>query len=151
MLKGLFDFKNQDFFVKWSIVIPIFFYIIVGLLGLSSTSNFDNFVTSTFYKQLLWVFIGVIAFIIVQYVRIQYLHDYSYIYFVLLILLLLSTRFFPEIEGSRRWLIIGKIYFQPSELGKILYVLGLARVFTDYKVKDKFSIMYFIIIFLDIN
>ena len=148
MFKGFFDFKNQNFLVKWSIMIPVFFYIIVGLLGLSSTSNFDSFISSTFYKQMLWVIIGMIAFIAVQYVRIQYLHDYSYIYFILLILLLMSTQFFPAIEGSKRWLIIGKIYFQPSELGKILYVLGLARFFTDYKVKDKFSTIYFFILFL---
>ena len=148
MFKGLFDFRNQTLLVKWSILVPVLFYVIVGLLGLSSTSNFNSFITSTFYKQLLWFFIGSIAFISVQYVRIQYLHDYSYVYFILLVLLLMSTQFFPAIEGSRRWLIIGKIYFQPSELGKILYVLGLARFFNDYKVKDKFTIIYFFILLI---
>ena len=133
MFKGLFDLRNQSFLIKWSIITPVIFFVIVGLLGLSSTSNFDSFISSTFYKQILWIFIGIISFVIVQYVRIQYLHDYSYIYFILLVLLLVSTQFFPSIEGSKRWLIIGKIYFQPSELGKILYVLGLARFFNDYK------------------
>ena len=148
MFKGLFDFRNQTLLVKWSILVPVLFYVIVGLLGLSSTSTFNSFITSTFYKQLLWFFIGSIAFISVQYVRIQYLHDYSYVYFILLVLLLMSTQFFPAIEGSRRWLIIGKIYFQPSELGKILYVLGLARFFNDYKVKNKFTIIYFFILLI---
>ena len=146
MFKGLFDFRNQNLIIKWSIIAPVIFFIIVGLLGLSSTSNFNSFISSTFYKQLLWILIGIIAFILVQYVRIQYLHDYSYLYFILLVLLLLCTQFFPAIEGSKRWLIIGKIYIQPSELGKILYVLGLARFFNDYKIKDKFTSIYFLIL-----
>ena len=150
MFKGLFDLRNQSFLIKWSITTPVIFFVIVGLLGLSSTSNFDSFISSTFYKQILWIFIGIISFVIVQYVRIQYLHDYSYIYFILLVLLLVSTQFFPSIEGSKRWLIIGKIYFQPSELGKILYVLGLARFFNDYKVKDKFTLIYFLILFISV-
>ena len=150
MFKGLFDLRNQSFLIKWSITTPVIFFVIVGLLGLSSTSNFDSFISSTFYKQILWIFIGIISFVIVQYVRIQYLHDYSYIYFILLVLLLISTQFFPSIEGSKRWLMIGKIYFQPSELGKILYVLGLARFFNDYKVKDKFTLIYFLILFISV-
>ena len=150
MFKGLFDFRNQSLLIKWSIITPVIFFVIVGLFGLSSTSNFNSFISSTFYKQILWIFIGIIAFVIVQYIRIQYLHDYSYIYFILLVLLLISTQFFPSIEGSKRWLMIGKIYFQPSELGKILYVLGLARFFNDYKVKDKFTLIYFLILFISV-
>ena len=150
MFKGLFDFRNQSLLIKWSIIIPVIFFIIVGLFGLSSTSNFNSFISSTFYKQILWVFIGIAAFVIVQYIRIQYLHDYSYIYFILLVLLLVSTQFFPSIEGSKRWLIIGKIYIQPSELGKILYVLGIARFFNDYKVKDNFTLIYFFILFISV-
>ena len=150
MFKGLFDFRNQSLLIKWSIIIPVIFFIIVGLFGLSSTSNFNSFISSTFYKQILWVFIGITAFIIAQFIRIQYLHDYSYVYFILLVLLLLSTQFFPSIEGSKRWLIIGKIYIQPSELGKILYVLGIARFFNDYKVKDNFTLIYFFILFISV-
>jgi rod shape determining protein RodA len=148
MFKGLFDFKNQNLVFKWSILIPVIFYIIIGLFALSSTSSFDSFISSTFYKQLLWLFIGAIAFILVQYVRVQYLNDYSYIYFFLLFILILSTQFSPVIEGSQRWIIIGGIYFQPSELGKIIYVLGLSRVFSDYKIKNKFSKLYFMILLI---
>ena len=148
MFKGLFDFKNQSLEFKWSILIPVIFYIIIGLFALSSTSNFDNFITSTFYKQLLWLFIGSIAFILMQYVRVQYLNDYSYILFFLLFILILSTRFSPIIEGSQRWIIVGGLYFQPSELGKIIYVLGLSRVFSDYKIKNKFTLLYFLILFI---
>ena len=146
MFKGLFDFKNQSINLKWSILIPVIFYITIGLLALSSTSNFNSFISSTFYKQLLWLFVGVIAFIIVQYIRVQYLNDHSYMYFILLFILILSTKFSPVIEGSQRWIVIGGIYFQPSELGKIIYVLGLSRAFSDYKVKDQFSLLYFLIL-----
>ena len=42
MFKGIFDFKNQSLIINWAIIVPVIFYIIVGLLALSSTSNFNN-------------------------------------------------------------------------------------------------------------
>ena len=82
MFKGLFDFKSQKFQIKWSIIIPILFFILIGLLSLSSTSGFSNVsLSSTFYKQCIWFLIGIIAFYLTQFVRIQFLYDCSYIFY----------------------------------------------------------------------
>ena len=70
MFKGIFDFKNQRVTIKWKIIYPVFFYFIVSLLILNSTSNNDVFVYSTFYKQILWFGVGAIVFVLVQFVRI---------------------------------------------------------------------------------
>jgi len=150
MFKGFFDFKNQQITIRWIIIFPIIIYIFIGLLALSSTSSFNSILSSTFYKQILWVCIGISAFIIVQYVRLQYLYDYSYLYYILLLLMIMSTYFFIPIEGAKRWIVFGKIYFQPSEIGKIIYVLGIARFYNDYKNKDKFSTLFFVILILSI-
>ena len=122
MFKGLLDFRNQYITIRWVVVFPILIYIFIGLLALSSTSNFDSLISSTFYKQTIWVFLGIIIFMFVQYVRFQFLYDYSYVLYFFLFLLIFSTMFFPKIEGARRWIPIGPFYFQPSELGKIIYV-----------------------------
>jgi len=147
MFKGLFDFKNQYCNIRWEIIIPILILITLGLLSLSSTSDLGNF-SSAFYKQCIWLLIGSLIFILIQFVRIQFLYDYSYIFYILLVLMLLITMFMPKIEGSRRWIVFGSIHFQPSEFGKILFIASLSRFFTDLRNKDTFSIYFVFILIL---
>jgi len=151
MFKGLFDFKTQRFHLRWSIIAPVLFFILLGLLSLSSTSDLSNVtLSSTFYKQCIWFLLGVIAFIISQFIRIQFLYDCSYIFYFFLIFLISLTMFAPEIKGAKSWLVFGPIYFQPSELGKIFYVCCMARFFSDNHSKNDFSIYLFIILILSL-
>ncbi len=150
MLKGLFDFKNYFITIRWVVLIPIIIYSIIGVMALSSTSSFTNFLSSTFYKQLLWILIGTSVFLLVQFVRIQFIYDYAYIFYITILVLLSITFLSPVIEGAQRWIVLGKIYFQPSELGKIVYIIGLSRLFNDYRVKDKFSIFFIFLMLISI-
>ena len=150
MFKGLFDFKNYFITIRWVVLIPIIIYSIIGIMALSSTSNFTNFLSSTFYKQLLWALIGTFVFLLVQFVRIQFIYDYAYVFYLAILVLLSVTFLSPVIEGSQRWIVLGKIYFQPSELGKIVYIIGLSRLFNDYRVKDKFSVFFIFLLLISI-
>ena len=150
MFKGLFDFKNYFITIRWVVLVPIIIYSIIGVMALSSTSNFTSFISSTFYKQLLWILIGTFVFLLVQFVRIQFIYDYAYIFYIIILALLSISFLSPVIEGSQRWIVLGKIYFQPSELGKIVYIIGLSRLFNDYRVKDKFSIFFILLLLISI-
>ena len=140
MFKGIFDFNGQSFRVRWEIVFPVLFFVFISILILSSTSTNDVFMQSTFYKQVIWFFIGAIAFYLVQFVRIQYLYDYSYLFYLLLFILIgITILFSPKIAGSKRWIVFGPVYFQPSEIGKIIYIIFIARFLTDFKNKDRLT------------
>ena len=145
MFKGIFDFRNQRILIRWKVVLPIVFFVSIGLLALSSTSNNNIFWNSTFYKQAIWAILAILFFIVAQYIRIQFLYDYSYIFYLFLFVLIFATIFFPKIEGARRWIPIGPFYFQPSEIGKIIYIICLSRFFTDLRIKDKFSKILFLV------
>jgi len=95
MFKGLLDFRNQYITIRWVVVFPILIYIFIGLLALSSTSNFDSLISSTFYKQTIWVFLGIIIFMFVQYVRFQFLYDYSYVLYFFFISVNIFNYVFP--------------------------------------------------------
>lgn len=153
MLKGLFDFKNQSLVIKWRIIVPILFLIFIGLLILKSTSEnvlLIDFLKSSFYKQSLWFFIGIVMFIIVQYMRLQYFYDSSYLLYVLLCILLFSTFFSPKINGAQSWIRFGPISFQPSEFGKIIYIMCVARFFVDFQPKDKITYLFIIMLIVSI-
>ena len=132
MFRGLFDFRNQKMVFRWEILSPIFFFFIISLFILYHQSNNTHFITSSFYKQILWFSIGFSAFIIVQFIRVQYLYDYSYFFYLLLFGLLLSTILSEARGGAQSWIILGPFSFQPSEIGKIIFTLFLARIFTDF-------------------
>ena len=146
MFKGIFDFKNQKIVIRWEILYPVFFYFIISMLILNSTSNSDSFIGSTFYKQILWFGIGSVVFIVIQFVRLQYLYDYAYMFFILLFFLILSTVFSPVIQGAKSWIVFGPFYFQPSEIGKIIYVICIARIFSDFQEKENFSWLFILIL-----
>ena len=41
---------------------------------------------------------------------------------------------------AKRWIILGPFYFQPSEVGKFIYVICIARFFTDFRLKKQLSL-----------
>ena len=89
-----------------------------------------------------WIFL----FFIVQYVRIQFLYDYSYVFYVLLLLIISSTVLFaPRIAGAKSWFNFGGIFYN-LRVWKILYVLCMSRFFTDNKNSKNLSVYLFIIL-----
>jgi len=52
---------------------------------------------------------------------------WSYLLFLVAVVLLVFVLFSPPIHGARRWIRLGPVGFQPSEFAKVAYVLALAR------------------------
>lgn len=80
------------------------------------------------YKQLLWVAVGLGAFIVVAAVNYMRLARSAYfIYFACFVLVGLCF-FFTPVNGARRWIPVGSLFsLQPSEFMKIAVALALAR------------------------
>ena len=82
-------------------------------------------------NQVIWLFVGVAAMVLVLVFsrRLEKLANYKYTLMVIGFALLLSP-LLPvvgtEIYGSRIWLSIGPLSFQPGELAKVVIVLFLA-------------------------
>ena len=119
MFKGLFNFNNQYIQIRWLIISPAIIFTVLGLASLSSTSDIlDLSLSSTFYKQCIWFIIGIFAFYVTQFVRIQFLYDSAYIMYFFLILLLCLTMFAPTIKGAKSWIVFGPIFFNHQNLEK---------------------------------
>jgi len=89
-------------------------------------------------RQIAWYIPGISVFYIVLQTNIRVLLKNSKIIFYILIILIASTIFFGEtINGSTRWLILGPLKMQPSELIKPFAILEAANLFAHWNLVDK--------------
>ena len=114
-----------------SLMIAIVLVLIaLGIVMLYSTSSARSAVPHFYlYRQLLWLCLSIIAGTVVA--KLDYHHWRRFaIPLVIITLVLLVLVFVPgigtRVNGSFRWLKLGPIRFQPSELAKLASIVGLA-------------------------
>lgn len=117
-------------------------FFIFGLLNIVTASsraavvNYDVSIYYYFYKQLLFVVVGLLFFgmIIIKTDTIYY-RLFIYPIFIIVVALNIWALSFPEIGGSQNWIDLGMIKIQPSELAKPVIILMLALLFEKYYKK----------------
>ena len=113
---------------KTLLVLMIIIFVI-GLFCLYSASyNKSQEMSRSFIlRQLSWLGIGLLIFILVLVIDYQRIIDMSYIlYFLGLAALSLVLVFGHMRLGAQRWVSIGGFSFQPSEFNKIIYIIMMA-------------------------
>jgi rod shape determining protein RodA len=113
------------------IIVSVAGMLIMGFLALYSTSASipqSSGGLNYFQSQLIWFFMGLIALVVALFIPPRIYADYSYgIYGLTLILLLAVLLINGGGNGARRWLNLGFMHFQPSELAKISVLLAVAN------------------------
>ncbi len=89
-------------------------------------------------RQTLWLVVASLALIAITRlpVNLRWLSRYRYLWLVVGLLLLLLTIFFgsnPSGGGPRLWLGVPDVYFQPSELLKLLLIAFFASYLADHR------------------
>ncbi len=114
------------------IFFSLFFLSILGLFFLFSASNADINIVS---KQFVYVIAGFIIMILVSQPDPDIFRRISGLFLVFSLLLLGITYLFgPEINGAQRWIRIGPISFQSSELLKLAVPIFLANFLFNKKL-----------------
>ena len=106
------------------VIMPVVF--LLSGIGITFLTRLD---ADAAQSQVLWLFVSVAAMVAVLFfVRdLDALADYKYtIGLAGVVLLVLPMLFGTEINGSKLWIVIGPLSFQPGEFAKILIVLFLA-------------------------
>lgn len=109
--------------------------ISIGLMALYSASN-TNVGVNIFRRQVIWVIIGAIGFIIALRMSFRKLEELSPLFFVICCILLIITL----IIGSGpvgRWLMIGPISIQTSEIAKAGLILYAAWWLSSLSVRPR--------------
>ncbi len=146
MLQYLIPFYDPDV-QSWSLEARLlrwltFLWLFIGLIALFSASYpVANLEMSDglyyFKRQLIWIWVGMLGLkVIVRSPLKNILSISSWIYLFILGLILATVMGFGETtNGATRWLAIGPVQIQPSELLKPLLVLQGAKIFGSWERK----------------
>lgn len=123
--------RRQHQLIIWNIV---FFLIDVSYIILQ---RLDGEMAS---RQIGWIIVSLILAIVLPWVFVRLIHyKYKYIYLgITIITMLLPFVFGESRNGAINWVEIGSISFQPSEIGKVTFIIFLAGMMHDFnKSKEK--------------
>ncbi len=108
----------------FTLILPLLAILGLGLITLSSALSYNP---GKFYGQIAWTLIAVVVFLVVTYRPHRFWENLSIpLFFATLILLFLVLIIGKKAGGSYRWLDLGFMNFQPSELAKVSLVLFIA-------------------------
>ncbi|OYP21378.1 cell division protein, partial [Lachnotalea glycerini] len=126
--------RKKEHYFDYSLLFIIIFLVCFGLVMLYSTSSYNGqvkFGDSTFYlkKQLMATLLGIVAMLIIARIDYHFWERFTLVAFLLAHILSAAVLFVgSDFNGSKRWLKIGPISFQPSEFAGLAGILFLALV-----------------------
>ncbi|MCE5332800.1 MAG: rod shape-determining protein RodA [Bacteroidales bacterium] len=124
----------------------VFFYVALVFMGWISIygASYDFDQTSIFDwnqragKQFVWILTAFGLGGMLLLVDYKMYNFFAYIIYAAIMLLLIVTIFIaPDIKGSRSWLVLGPVSFQPAELAKMATALALSKFMSSYNYKLK--------------
>ena len=136
--------KFRVFSIRAGMDLPLFFLILV-LLTIGLVMMFSASYPYAYYymdgdsyyfirNQAIFAVLGVAIMVAVSYFDYHHLHKFAipllivtYIFLVMM-LVLKDTSLVPNIKGAYRWLYIGPINFQPSEVAKFALILVFSHL-----------------------
>ncbi|MGO5051925.1 putative lipid II flippase FtsW [Lachnospiraceae bacterium LCP25S3_G4] len=118
----------------YTLLAVVFLLVSIGLVILYSTSAYNGtvkFQDSFYYlkKQMFATFLGIIFMFIVAKIDYHFWKNMAVLGYIVALLLSVAVLFIgDEYNGSKRWLSLGPLSFQPSEYAKVAVILFLAYI-----------------------
>lgn len=128
---------------SWPFLALICLVVFIGLMLLYSAGNgnWDPWASKQFLRFLMSL--GILFFISLTNLRLWM--KYAYVIYAMALILLVGVEFFGHVGmGAQRWLNLGFVKVQPSEVMKIALVLALARYFHGASLDEVRSIRFMI-------
>lgn len=114
--------------INYKLLFPVLSIYLVSLLTIYST------IPGLYINHLTYFVLGIVIFFITQFIDIEFYIKYSYyIYFFVLALLILIFIIGHTALGASRWLKVGSLSIQPSELAKISLLLVITNIWSNVK------------------
>lgn len=112
--------------INW---ITFILLVCIGLLGLFVLLTIDS---SYFIAQLIFLLIGLILALFLSHMDLLVLKWMAPVFYIASVLLIVASYFFPLVRGAHRWIFLGDLQLQPSELIKPFLIVSLAHYMAEY-------------------
>jgi rod shape determining protein RodA len=137
----------------WGLLAALLLVSALGLVNLYSICSSSWEVSSVyFYRQLYWVALGLVVIFCVLPVNYTTIIRYSYyLHAGALLILVVVILIGKTALGSQRWLSLGPISVQPSELAKITFILALCKFYVEnssarpFRLRDLWLPFFFLL------
>ncbi|ACD23289.1 MULTISPECIES: stage V sporulation protein E [Clostridium] len=117
-----------DYGIFYSVVLLLAVGVVMVYSASSYYAMFKNNDSMYFLKrQLVWAVLGMIVLCTTMSIDYHKIKKYTLWLMIGCVPLLLVVFLFPGVNGAQRWIQIGPMSFQPSELAKYVVVLFLAK------------------------
>lgn len=125
--RSLSRYHYKDY--KFSLVFLVLAISVIGVFVVrSADSSYQN-------KQILGILLGIVAMVVISLFDYDWVLNFYWVMYVLNLVLLGAVLLVgTNVNGATRWLNLGFVQFQPSDLTKIIYILFYAKLLTK---KDK--------------
>ncbi|WP_161979459.1 FtsW/RodA/SpoVE family cell cycle protein [Streptococcus sp. S784/96/1] len=138
-------FKTWEQRVDYSLLLPVFFLIVIGFLSVyvATAVDYPDRLGNVLLLQGLWLSLGVFGAFVVMFFNTKFLWKATPWFYILGLAAMFLPLFFysPSLytaTGSKNWVTINNItIYQPSEFMKIAYILVLARATVVFQKKRK--------------
>ncbi len=118
--------------LPWALLAVTAAITVFGLVAVYSATYTAQGPSPLFTKQIIWVSLGTVLMFGMLIPDYHTIGRYAYVLYAASILLLLLVLLVGHRGmGAQRWLSLGPLVFQPSELAKIAVTLALARFFAE--------------------
>ncbi|MBI3793671.1 MAG: rod shape-determining protein RodA [Nitrospinae bacterium] len=116
----------------WPLLFTTLTLALLGVVVIYSATfaNEGDTMRGLYFKQLEWNFYGLVVLSIMSFVDYRVVERPAYVIYVVTIILLIAVLVAGKvISGSKRWLLVGGINFQPSEMMKLVLIITLTKHF----------------------
>ncbi|HUG91362.1 MAG TPA: FtsW/RodA/SpoVE family cell cycle protein [Planctomycetaceae bacterium] len=112
--------------IPWSVVASTLALMAAGLSGIDNGDTLAGR-GDYFSRQLVWILLSLPVMFAATLVSYRKLRHASVGLFAASLVLLVAVYFMPARNGAQRWIPLGVMYFQPSELAKLAWIMALAQ------------------------
>lgn len=114
--------------MDWGLTTEVMALSVIGFFVVYSATSHNADISQLWKKQLFWFFISLFGMWLFSKIDYRFWIEASYIFYWLAILSLMAVLLIgDETNGAKRWIKLGILSYQPSELAKLSVLLVLAR------------------------
>lgn len=120
--------------IDWSLIFLLLLNSFVGVIFIYSCSHYSP---GNFYlKQILWIILSLVVLFLFLLLDYKILVTYSFYFYFVIICILSGVLIFGRfLRGAKSWIVFPFFHAQPSEIAKIILILLLAFVFSEFKAE----------------